>query len=292
MLVIYSIEENKVKQTIKPEPGALKYTAILRTLNHSSLVQETIAALRLQTLPPQEIIIVDSGSEAWERNTLERLADHFIDVSFRPFNYSFSINIGIFNCHTSCALVISSHVKLIEKTAIEMLMRRLTSTPELCAAYIASEPWAAGQEDYPAWEESIIDASSFTGRNGLSNACSLLRCADIRRHPFPEEAWAAEDQAWCVQEFAAGRKTLRVLSRDMHYKNPRINEKKRRNEQLAIACFVNPQDGSWQRIIELLFRSLLLWLRGRGTKAKKTISLAKGLTGLKFGKVPKSSRYF
>lgn len=280
---------NELATPLSDAPG---YTVILRTLDHSNLVRETIAALRLQSIPPQEIIIVDSGSGAQERDVLESLADRFIDVSFRPFNYAFSINIGVFNCHTSHALVISSHVRLSDRTAIERLLQRLGNAPELCAAYIAPESRATTRQDNPAWEESIIDAGTFTGRNGLSNACSLLRCADIRRHPFPEAVWAAEDQAWSARELADGRKILRVLSRDMHYSNPRVNEKKRRNEQLAIACYVNPHERSWLRITALLLKSLRQWLRGHGAQARKTALLAKGLLGLRFGRTPANSRYF
>lgn len=271
----------------------MTYSAIIRTFNHSALVAETVASLKQQSKPPHSIIIVDSGSSAVEKEIISRLADQFIDISFRQFNYSFAINIAAFNCKSDYVLIISSHVKIMLHTALESLITELEASPQHAAAFIVNpESRSTTVCNTPEWMAQTINQDSFTGRNGLTNSCSLIRRHDLLCQPFREDVWAAEDQAWTLEMIRKGKTLLRISSCYLIYKNPNLNQKKRINEHLAIATFVNKNESSFLSILNQAMKSLKWAIRGNMTKSSAHRQIFIGLLLLRIKIHSPQSRYF
>ena len=237
------------------------YDAIIRTCNSLDTAKATVSSLRSQSLAPLNVIIVDSGSNPDQRAGLVALADRFIDVSDRPFNYSYSINVALPKVSSSHALIISSHTWLVDERVAEDLMRSMDDA-DCAAAYLQHEP---GRHE---WEQTKVSASNFNSWNGLSNRCALIPMARLRNRPFREDVFACEDQVWAKSVFEDGVSYTMCIDTDRCRWRPAGLKKglltKWANEQVALAFYVDRRRMSALGILRrvatgVVFACLLKW---------------------------------
>jgi glycosyltransferase involved in cell wall biosynthesis len=213
------------------------YTAIIRTFNSLRTTTETVASLRRQTQPPQSVIIVDSGSEAEQKAGLAALADQFIDVSDRTFNYSYSINVALPNVESTHALIISSHTWFLDDTVAQDLLNFLDD--DNCAAvYCCCDD---GNPSFPQWSLTRVSRLNFNSSNGLSNRCAMIPMSRLReKEAFRQDVFSCEDQVWAKSVFEDPHSyTVRVETRRCRSANPNTSLTKWANEQVALAYFVD-----------------------------------------------------
>ena len=234
------------------------YDALIRTWNSLETARETVSSLRSQSLPPLNIIIVDSGSEPSQKAGLVALADKFIDVSDRPFNYSYSINIALPEVSGSHVLIISSHTRLLDDRVVQEFMQ-VMDDPSCAAAYLDEVPGAK-------WQQTKVTLSNFDSMNGLSNRCALIPMARLRDRPFREDVFACEDQVWAKAAFGDGVSyTMAITTERFHSTVPtRGLLTKWANEQVALAYYVDSRRMSgrgilWRVTTGVVFALLLKW---------------------------------
>jgi hypothetical protein len=261
------------------------YTALIRTRDSAPLVFRTIASLRAQSRPPASILAVDSGTGAAQLAPLEAAVDRLLDISAREFNYSRAINAGVEQCATPHVLIISSHVVLEDESVMERFLAELDAR-RIDVGFLISRPDAA-------WHCREVDASSFSGTNGLTNSCAFLPVALARAMPFREEVFSAEDQEWTARYLAtAAGRLLGVETRRISYLNPRFSYAKKLNEELALAYYVDrrrmraPAIGNW------LLKALWSLFRRDLAKARFRMAVAHGLLMARRVAPSRSSKYF
>lgn len=263
----------------------LSYTAVIRTFNSAPLVYDTIAAMRTQSVPPASIVIVDSGSDEIQRQKLQELGDFFVDISGKPFNYSFAINEGVKASTGTHVLIISSHMGIDDIHLIQRgieTMRRLDASGFYCC-YNPANPW----------DEFLIDQTTFNSRNGLSNSCGFIPLVDALNRPFREEVFSAEDQEWAkwfIKE--RGQRMVRIETAHLRYLNPRFNFRKKINEELALACFVDHSLLSYRNIFKTLFMAAGSFVKGSFERARLRVELAGRLYQARKKSPEIGSRYF
>lgn len=262
-----------------------RYTALIRTFNSGPLVFDTIAALRAQTCPPSTILVVDSGTDGPELDRLKAVADRFIDISDRPFNYSHAINVGLPQCEGSHVLVISSHIGI----ASHLLIERAWAAMNKCGAdgFYCTSNTACG------WKEQVINRSSFSGSNGLSNSCGFVPLPALEQRQFKEEVFSAEDQEWSVWFLRErGKALLRIETQEISYLNQRLNYTKMINEELAIAYFVDRRRLGLLNIVFWMFGALGSLAKGKAHRCQFKLAVARGLWAARSRQPVRSSKYF
>jgi hypothetical protein len=154
------------------------------------------------------------------------------------FNYSEALNQGLKYISTAYVLIISSHTELKDPNAIEYALALLTSNQGIGAAY-----WDRGPLENSGLRHTLVDKTNFDGRNGMSNACGLIRMELLRKRNFRREVFTAEDQEWAKWLFNVENKAIaRIYGAGMQYRNRNIKSRKARlrkrlNEEISIAYF-------------------------------------------------------
>lgn len=264
----------------------MQYLALIRTFNSLPLVQEVISSLRAQTCPPTAIMAVDSGSDPEQAAALRALVDIWLDVSGQPFNYARSINLGVQACPLPDVLIISSHVVLRETTVMENFFKEMQSRGDQVGSLISNKS--------QAWLVRQVDRASFTGVNGLTNSCSFAPAALLRELPFREEVFASEDQEWTKRflDGKAGSLTIVETAR-IDYLNKHFSYKKKYNEEMALASFVDKRRMGFKSILTWLLKSVWsLCVKGDMAKAGHRFRVAVGLSKARFRKPTINSKYY
>jgi glycosyltransferase involved in cell wall biosynthesis len=266
------------------------YTAVIRTFNSMPLLLSVIDALKQQTVPPDEIILVDSSNEKRQREDVLSLGYQVIRYpSDQEFNFSKAINIGVEKATTEYVLIISSHVVLNSKTLIEKCINITTTHDSNCLGY-SIYPQESGNN-----KESFlkVDSRNFSPVIGLSNSCAFLKTINIVQRPFREDVFSAEDQEW-VGYYLRNKNSFfySIGSSDLLYLNENINIQKKINEEIAMAYFTHHQLRSPQNILLRALRGAFALLRNRPERAKYHWIVSKELLMTYFRKPYKKSRYF
>jgi glycosyltransferase involved in cell wall biosynthesis len=273
-------------------PRRAAYSALIRAYECTDVLAELVAALRGQTLPPEEILIVDSSRDPTVTAAFEALGARVVPYPEGEFNYSRAINVGVAANRSPYTLIISSHNALLEP---HVIFRGVEGawTGE-CGIVSWAPLWnpEAKPLSYPVTKES------FNGRNGLSNIMAMLPTDLLREHPFREEVFAGEDQAWAKAYFQNfHRPILRIETHEVRYLNPNHgphawNETKALNELLALGHFVSRRLIGPHVIADRMARAAVAAFRLRFDRALHHAQAAWAMTKAHFVTPQASSRYF
>ena len=267
-------------------PLDTRYTAIIRTDRCDELVRRMVALLQQQTLPPSEIVFVDSSRSPTCSQELQQLGGTVVPYPPEPFNFSKAINVGVAAARHANCLIISSHVLLHEKDFIADGVRA-AQQHDCRVLYWAGIP-LSGETGY-----FKITAANFSGNNGLSNSCGMVPTELLRERPFRPEVFSAEDQEWAAWYLRVRKgSSMRAIQPGLEYCNPHMNATKKINEEIAIAYYVYRRNLLPDYIGKRYLRALLAAVRRRPDRARLHWEIAKGLTLAIFRKPVRQSKYF
>jgi glycosyltransferase involved in cell wall biosynthesis len=207
------------------------YSALIRTFNSERTLGATLCSLNRQTIRPEELVFVDSGSTDGTLACIPPGARVHKYVG-AEFNYSEALNQGVKLVSKEYVLIISSHTALENALAVQYAIDVLGSSDEIGAAYFCHE------KDGPLRHDRI-NKRNFDGFNGLWNTCSLIKVPLLKERGFRTEVFSAEDQEWarwlfCCKNGAVGR----ISGAGMTTQDPRHGwMEKKLNEYVAIAYF-------------------------------------------------------
>lgn len=231
-----------------------QYAALIRTFNSAATLPITLKALSRQSVPPHQYVIVDSGSTD---ATLDVLPHDALVHRYEgdAFNYSEALNQGMRHVSTEYVLIISSHTWLAKANAIEYGLALLRSDRGLAGVCYIEGSRTADLDDF---RHEVIGRGSFSGFNGLSISCALIRSELLMRRPFRREVFSAEDQEWTLWAMESEGLTIaRVHCAGMVNDNPRKwSRRKRLNEYVAVAYYVNRELLGWAHLRKVAMRVL------------------------------------
>lgn len=224
------------------------YTALIRTFNSEATLPATLTSLVRQTHPPSEYVFVDSGSTD---RTLSLLPPRSTVHPYgnRKFNYSTALNEGVELVDTEYVLVISSHTAVENTESMGFAIDLMQIETEIVGSYFL-----------PNLSNELcffpIDKTNFTGFNGMWNTCAMYRTSFLKQRPFRPEVFSAEDQEWSKWLlFEQGKSIARISGGGMAYNNPLKNPvRKRLNEELAVAMYVNKEMLDTKYLARVLYR--------------------------------------
>lgn len=266
-----------------------RYTALIRTYNSFPLLNEVLDALKHQTIPPAEIVFVDSSSNPEQKAKLKALGHQVVDYPNEEFNYSKAINIGIDAVQTELVLVISSHVVLNDNTLIERGLSLHDFNDDRYLGFCLTPGFKASQE----WEPSYVDKKNFGLNLAASNSCTLLATHFIRNRPFREDVFSAEDQEWAAYYLRTHDAYFyRVIAYAVKYLNVNVNDQKVVNEFVALAYFTYPWMLGLHYITFRFLRAIFARVRGNLNRSKLHLAIARELYAARHQKPVKKSKYF
>ncbi|WP_156483474.1 glycosyltransferase family 2 protein [Sphingobium chlorophenolicum] len=250
-----------------------QYTAVIRTNKVDDILLRVVAALREQSVPPEEILFVDSSGSEDVHASLSKIGRA---VKYQgPFNFSRAVNLGVSKVGTGLTLMISSHT--------------VPSTPRLIedgwdeAQKVGARIiyWSPPSPDAPNPRRiDIVDRYSYNGRNGLSNSFGMFETAEAVAFPFREDVFASEDQEWAKRylERHPDAKIVGVISPDILYLNPGYGDSaagiaKYVQAEVAHLLFTARRSAIAPQIAGRIARSMLALSRGRISRARAHVEI-------------------
>jgi len=150
----------------------LKYAAVIPARNEEKYIVKTLSALKNQTVPPNQIIVVDDGSKDRTGEIASEYADVVIGLPDRGYNavgspeISNVINQGLKHVDSDvrCVLICGAD-NILPKKFSEIILGRIESNPRLVVAsgVAHGEPYS---ERSPRGSR-IVDARFWRQVNGL-----------------------------------------------------------------------------------------------------------------------------
>ena len=175
--------------------GIESVSVIIRAKDEAACIGKTLDLLAAQTRPPDEVIVVDSGSSD---ATPQIAVDHgarLIEIPAESFTFGGSLNTGCAAASGDLLVALSAHAFPSRPEWLAYLLGVMEDERIACASGTDKDPYIA-----PLRERLLQDAR--LAREfpvfGYSNAAGGFRADLWRRRPFREDMPATEDKEWAL----------------------------------------------------------------------------------------------
>ncbi len=191
---------------IPARPGhRARLAVIIRFKNSAATLPDVLAALRCQTVQPDLIVAVDSGSSDGSADLLRSVGATILNWT-EPYHHSRVLNHAISRCPAELILVLSSHTVLESADAIEQLTAAMTDPRTVCA----SGKWDDDRFYTDAIDWSELHAKGLKFGSIYSNSMGMIRRSRWEELRFDEAVPTMEDAAWAVEQVKRGGVCRRV----------------------------------------------------------------------------------
>lgn len=188
-----------------------RVSAVIRTHNEEKHLQRLIDGLNQQTVLPDEIIVVDSGSTDRTVDIATAAGCRIVVIDEKLFSFGRALNYGCAAATGEVLLIMSAHVYPVYDTYLENLLKGFDGS-DVSVVYGRqvgdSRTKFSESRILLKWfpEESIWDQ----GHPFSNNANAAVRAEAWSRHPYDEGLTGLEDLAFARQVLAEGGKVAYV----------------------------------------------------------------------------------
>ena len=195
--------------THRPSVGVL-----IRFSNSAETLPEVLAALRRQTLWPDVILGVDSGSQDLSCELIEAAGGTIVRWP-HAYEHSKVLNFGLKHLDTDLVLILSSHTLLEDATTLARMVGAMRDPLTACV----SLKWDADPfySDAVTWQELLAKGLKFGSI--YSNSMGMIRRKLWEAVPFDESLITAEDYAWAIEQLHRGHICKRLALRFGYERN-------------------------------------------------------------------------
>ncbi len=167
---------------------------LIRFANSAETLPDVLKALQKQTLQPDLILGVDSGSQDGSRAMIEAAGGKIISWPHR-YEHSKVLNHGLCHLETDLVLVLSSHTVLEHPETLARMVEAMSDPRTACV----SLKWDADPfySDAIDWRE--LSAKGLKFGSIYSNSMGMIRHDLWKALPFDESLLTAEDYAWTLE---------------------------------------------------------------------------------------------
>ncbi len=131
----------------------LPYTALIPTFNGADFIAEAIASIRAQSVPPDEIIVVDDGSTDATVDTVRALGDDIVLLCQENRGVGSATSVG-FSRASSAVVATVDCDDLWAVNKMETQLARLAADPALTGVFSHYRPFRDGTP----WQEQTLGA--------------------------------------------------------------------------------------------------------------------------------------
>ena len=189
-------------------PATVPVGVLIRFKNSAATLPAVLAALKAQTIQPDLIIGIDSGSTDGSPELLTAAGAQVIPWT-RAYHHSKALNFGLARCPAELVIVLSSHTVLESPDAIEKLVATMADPRTACAsAKWDADPFYSDAVDWPELQTKGLKFCSI-----YSNSMGILRRSLWETAPFDERLVTMEDYAWALEQLRQGHVCRRLAFR-------------------------------------------------------------------------------
>lgn len=191
-----------------------KIALLVRCLNEEAHIGRLLAGAFAQTTPPDEVILVDSGSTDATVDIATRFPRVRL-VRIKPENFSFgrAINVGMEATSADVVVLASAHVYPTRNTWLEELVRPFGDNRTVLA-YGRQEgdhrTRFSEHQVFRKWFPSHSDPDQ--SHPFCNNANAAIRRSWWEHHPYDEELTGLEDLDWAKTALGAGMRIAYVAT--------------------------------------------------------------------------------
>ena len=176
---------------------------IIRTWNEVTHIQQALDAAIEQTTPPDEIIVVDSGSTDGTLDKLSGFEVKLLTIPHEDFTYGYAWNTGARSAKGDYLVSLSAHALPVNRIWLNNLLKPLQSDPTIAGVSShqisflnqSIEPYLVLWQTLYRWGLRTPTVRRYL----FSNVCSAIRSALWRENPFDESIATCEDHLWALQ---------------------------------------------------------------------------------------------
>ncbi|KJZ15946.1 hypothetical protein TW85_03420 [Marinomonas sp. S3726] len=187
----------------------LPYDVLIRCKNEMRDLPEVTRSLLAQTVQPNKVVFVDSGSTDGSKEFALQQGFDVIDYNAPVFNYSESLNLGMAACTSPRVLILSAHCILVEDTSVEKMIE---SIDVFGAAGVFGRQLPT-EKSNPL---DVRDLLTVFGRERIiyeqhpffHNAFSLVERSVWEKVPFDDRINGIEDRLWALEVCRLGKKIV------------------------------------------------------------------------------------
>lgn len=214
-----------------------RISVVIRALNEAEHLPSLLEALRAQTLRPDEVILVDSGSTDATVEIASAHGARIVSIAPEDFTFGRSLNVGCAAAAGDILVLASAHVAPTDDRWLENLV-----SPFRDEGVVLSYGKQRG-DHRTKFSETRLMQSWFPDESDdaqRSPFCNNANCA-IRRSwweviPYNEDLTGLEDLDWAQRaQSAGGRIVYRADARVIHVHQERWGQTRNRYRREAIA---------------------------------------------------------
>ncbi|NNF08100.1 MAG: glycosyltransferase family 2 protein [Candidatus Eisenbacteria bacterium] len=183
-------------------------SVLLRTLNAESYLGPLLESLKRQTLPPIEVLIVDSGSTDRTIEMGEAAGARIETILPEEFTHAYSTNYGFRAAKGELVAMLSQDALPANENWLEAL-----ATPhkdQSVGATFGRQVAREGCFPLERWEIERCYPSDSPAPVVYSNVSSLAKKSLWEQCPFDESLRISEDQVWAENVLESGYKVLYI----------------------------------------------------------------------------------
>lgn len=183
----------------------MQYSLIVRCLNEARHLPLLLEAMRRQTVPPSEVIVVDSGSMDETVSIAQRYGARILHIAREQFSFGRSLNQGIAAAGHELLVIASAHIYPLTERWIERLLEPF-ARPDVALVYGGQR----GDERTKFSEQQLFrqwfpeESTARQEHPFCNNANVAIRRARWLEVPYDEEMPGLEDIHWAKQMLVRG----------------------------------------------------------------------------------------
>lgn len=193
---------------------------VIRAKNEAAWLRRSLPALRLQSRPPAEIIVVDNASADETAAVARAFGCRVLPIADEEFKFGVALNRGIAAAKRRWVVSLSAHCVPVHDRWLEALLAPGHEAAFTAGVYGRQEPLPdTGDFDKrDLWTTFGVEPRVQRGRDFFfHNANSLIRRDVWQRLPFDEVQNGVEDRDWAKRALQEGYRILYEPLASVHH---------------------------------------------------------------------------
>ncbi|MGN6372933.1 MAG: glycosyltransferase [Solirubrobacteraceae bacterium] len=184
---------------------------IIRAFNEEEHIGRLLKGAVCQTRPPDEIVVVDSGSTDATLSVASAFDVRVVSVSPERFSFGHALNVGLKESQSEIAVFASAHVYPLYDTWIEHLLAPFDDE-QVALTYGRQQPPPQGRiSERRLLSQWFPEQSVHRQRHPFcNNANAAIRRSVWERQPYDEHLTGLEDLDWARRAMDAGHSVAYV----------------------------------------------------------------------------------
>lgn len=180
------------------------FSVVVRVRNAAQYMDKVLAAFALQSVQPNEVVVVDNESTDGTREIALSHGARVVSIGRTEFTYGRALNMGIQECTGDFIFFISSHSLILGRDFFKTALAEFDN-PEVAAVRCTT---VSKTRDVESWMQQKVlrwplDLYTIVEHGPIASGCAIRRSL-WEEVPFDETLEAVEDKLWAREVMKRG----------------------------------------------------------------------------------------